>query len=116
MKKMLASLAMGCALVVGCSANQATSNVATMDEPARQACNSLTAVIQARSNGLLGPRELQAKIAEVYGLASSSSNPILRARAVAVFADATQLVSSGESGSLDADLAAMSQACSPTAN
>jgi hypothetical protein len=113
MRRLLACLALATALAPACSANQATSNVGTIDEPAQQACSALQAVIQARASGQLGPRELQAQIAQVYGLASTSTNPLLRARAVAVFADATQLVTAGESGSLDADLAAMSQACAP---
>jgi hypothetical protein len=99
------------ALLAACSANQATSNVAAMDAPARQACTDLQAVIQARSAGLLDPRELQGQIANVYAQASTSVNPLIRARAVALFADATQLASSGQAPSLDADLAALNQMC-----
>ena len=91
--------------------NQATSNVATLDPAARQACGNLKAIIQARSTGILDPRELQGEIAQVYAEASTSVNPIIRARAVALFADATQLAAGGQGGSLDADLAAMNQVC-----
>jgi hypothetical protein len=69
-------------------------------------------VIQARSTGLLDARELQGELGQVYAAASTSVNPIIRARAVALLADATQIASGGEGRSLDADLAALSQVCS----
>jgi hypothetical protein len=113
MRKFLTGTAVVIALVMSaCSANQATSNVGTMDDGAKRACADLRAVIQARSGGLLDARELQGEVAQVYAEASSSANPIIRARAVALFADATQMVSGAEGTSLDADLAAMDQACS----
>jgi hypothetical protein len=113
MRKILAGLAMTVALLpAACSVNQATSNVATLDAQARQACSDLKAVIQARSTGLLDARELQGQLAKVYASASTSVNPIIRARAVAVYADATQIASGGEGRSLDADLAALNQVCS----
>jgi hypothetical protein len=111
-RRFLAGLATAIALVPSaCSVNQATSNVGTLDAPARQACSDLKAVIQARSTGLLDARELQGELAQVYASASTSVNPIIRARAVAVLADATQIASGGEGRSLDADLAALNQLC-----
>jgi hypothetical protein len=113
MRRSLAGLAVAVALVsAACSVNQATSNVGTLDAPAKQACGDLKAVIQARSTGLLDAPELQGELAQVYASASTSVNPIIRARAVAVFADATQIASGGEGRSLDADLAALNQICS----
>jgi hypothetical protein len=113
MRRILCGLALAIALVpAGCSVNQATSNVGTLDLHAKQACRDLTAVIQARSTGLLDARELQGELAQVYASASASVNPIMRARAVAVLADATQIASGGEGRSLDADLAALNQLCS----
>jgi hypothetical protein len=116
MRKLLAATAvLGCIALAACSVNQATSNVGNMDEAATRACGDLKAVIQAKSTGALQARELQGEIAQVYAEASESANPIIKARAVAVFADATTLAMGGEPGSLDADLAAMDQACSGAA-
>jgi hypothetical protein len=113
MRRTLAALALVTALVpAACSVNQATSNVGTVDAPAKQACSDLTAVIQARSTGLLDARELQGELAQVVASASTSVNPIMRARAVAVLADASQIAAGGEGRSLDADLAALNQLCS----
>jgi hypothetical protein len=98
-------------LLVGCSANDATSNVANMDGPARQACGDLKEVVQARAAGSISARDLRDRLGRIYGEASNSANPVLRARAVALYGDATELVAGGESGSLDADLAAMNQEC-----
>jgi hypothetical protein len=113
MRSFLAGVALSMAVLSSaCSVNQATSNVATLDGPARQACSDLKAVIQARSTGLLDARELQGELAQVYASAATSVNPIIRARAVAVLADATQIAAGGEGRSLTADLAALNQACS----
>jgi hypothetical protein len=113
MRRSLYAAALASVLVLAgaCSVNQATSNVGTLDQPARQACGDLKAVIQARSTGILDARELQGEIAQVYAEASTSVNPIMRARAVALFTDATQLAAGGEAGSLDRDLQAMDQLC-----
>jgi hypothetical protein len=94
-----------------CSANDATSNVANMDGPARQACGDLRAVVQARASGSLSAQDLRDRLGRIYGEASNSANPILRARAVAIYGDATELAAGGDAGSLDADLAAMSKEC-----
>jgi len=102
----------GLLAAVACSANQATSNVATMDAPALQACRDLRAVIQARASGTLKPADLRARLSQVYTEAASSMNPIIKARAVAVFADATEIASGGEGRSLPGDLTAMLQTCS----
>ena len=84
MKNIALSLAfaIGIALSAGCSAGAATSNVATMDLGATRACAGLRLLVQARAG--LSPRDLQARIAQVYSDASASSNPIIRTRAVAL--------------------------------
>jgi len=115
MRRILSALALAAALSsAACSASQATSNVATMDAPALQACRGLRAVIQARAAGGLAVADLRSRLGQVYTEASSSVNPIIRARAVAVFADATEIASGGEGRSLTADMASMLQACSGT--
>ena len=110
-------LVAGLAVVVGllttaCSAGAATSDVATLDGPAQQACSDLRAVIQARSAGGLAVPDLRARLSKVYSEASASANPILRARAVALFTDATEIAIGGEGRTLAADLAAMEKECS----
>ena len=101
-------------LVAACSASQATSNVATLDAPALQACRDLRDVIQARAAGGLRAADLRSRLGQVYNEAAASVNPIIKARAVAVFADATEIASGGEGRSLTADMAAMLQTCSGT--
>lgn len=112
MKRLAMGLLLASALAAAaCSAREATSNVATLDAPARQACADLQVVIQARASGGLGVSDLRARLAQVYNEAIASVNPIIRARAVALYADATVMAAGGEGTSLNADLAAMNQAC-----
>ena len=115
MRGLLCAVAVAAALLVAaCSASQATSNVATLDAPALQACRDLRAVIQARAAGGLRAADLRSRLSQVYNEAAASVNPIIKARAVAVFADATEIASGGEGRSLTADMAAMLQTCSGT--
>jgi hypothetical protein len=60
----------------------------------------------------LSARDLRAKLGDVYAEAAASGNTLVKTRAVALYADATVLATGGEAPSLDADLAAMTQACS----
>jgi hypothetical protein len=99
-------------LAVACSVDEATSNVGTLDAPAVKACREVRAVIQARSAGGLATGDLRAQLAAAYDDAQASANPILRARAVALFVDATEIASGGEGHSLSSDLAAMDRTCS----
>ena len=101
-------------LVAACSASQATSNVATLDAPALQSCRDLRDVIQARAAGSLSTADLRSRLSQVYNEAASSVNPIIKAKAVALFADATEIASGGEGRSLTADMASMLQTCSGT--
>ena len=115
MRGLLCAVAVAAALLVAaCSASQATSNVATLDAPALQACRDLRDVIQARAAGGLRAADLRSRLGQVYNEAAASVNPIIKARAVAVFADATEIASGGEGRSLTADMAAMLQTCSGT--
>jgi hypothetical protein len=103
-----------CAVLVAgaCSVNEATSNVGTLDAPAVRACRTVRAVIQARAAGGIAAGELRAQLAAAYEDAQASANPVLRARAVALFADATEIASGGEGHSISTDLAAMDRTCS----
>src|SRR5438094_751099 len=71
----------------GCSANQATSNVATMDSAAAKACSELSQLRQERVS--LSARELRDRVGQIYTDASASANPIIKARAVVLYTDAT---------------------------
>lgn len=99
-------------LAGACSVNQATSNAGNMDEPARRACADLQAVIQAKASGAVDAASLLGELTQVASEASTSANPIFRARAIAVLSDASQIASGGEGRSLDADLASLNQLCS----
>lgn len=113
MTKSLATVVVVAALMgAACSASEATSNVGTLDASAVEACRELRLVMQARAGGRIQPADLRARLSQVYTKALSTANPIIRARAVAVFADATEIASGGEGRSLGADLEAMDQACS----
>jgi hypothetical protein len=69
-------------------------------------------VIEARATGGIASGDLRARLGAAYGDAQASANPIIRARAVALFADATEIASGGEGRSIASDLAAMDRACS----
>lgn len=103
-----------CASLLGgaCSASEATSNVGVLDPPAVRACDQVRAVIEARATGGIAPGDLSARLGAAYGDAQASANPIIRARAVALFADASEIASGGEGRSIASDLAAMDRACS----
>src|SRR5947209_363025 len=100
------------AFLVACSANDATSNVATLDGPATRACGDVRAVVQARASGTTRPTALRAKLQAAYNDAQTSVNPVIRARAVALLTDATEIATGGAGQSLAADLAAMETSCS----
>jgi hypothetical protein len=95
---------------VSCSSGEATGGLGVQDAAASQACAGLADVMRVRAG--LSARELRAKLGEIYTAASASDNTLVKTRAVALFADATVMATGGQSPSLDADLAAMTQACS----
>jgi hypothetical protein len=112
-RKTPVALTLCAALFAGaCSANEATSNVGTLDAPAVRACRAVRAVIQARAAGGVAAGELRTQLAAAYDDAQTSANPILRTRALALFVDATEIASGGEGRSLSSDLAAMDRTCS----
>jgi len=83
----------------------------TADQPAKTACTAFRDLQREEASGALATPALRAKLAEVYNDASTSSMPILRARAVALYADATVMATGGQAPSLAQDLASMAQAC-----
>jgi hypothetical protein len=103
-----------CASLLGgaCSAGEVTNNVGTLDAPAVRACDEVRTVIQARATGGIAPGDLRARLAEAYSQAQASTNPIIRTRAVALFADATEIASGDEGQTIASDLAAMDRTCS----
>jgi hypothetical protein len=92
-----------------CSVDDATSNVATLDASAVKACTELRD-LGARAS-TLSAREIRDRIGQVYADAQKSANPVLQARAVALYTDATYLAEGAPPGSFHADLAAMEAAC-----
>jgi hypothetical protein len=94
-----------------CSQSAKTAGIGTMDPPARRACAGLMRTLRDRTSGALSAIDLRSRVGAVYGDAQTSANPLIRARAVALFADATVMVSGGDAGRLDADLAAMNRVC-----
>ena len=94
---------------VACSANQATSNVGTMDDAGTRACAVLHTLAADRPH--LAPAEVKARVAEIYGSALASANPVLKAMAVALYSDVQSLGLAGVGGSLAQDVAAMQATC-----
>jgi hypothetical protein len=104
------------ALVAGlagasCSQSANTAGITAMDPPATRACAGLGVVLRDRAAGTLSAAALRGRIADINTDAQSSTNPLIRARAVALFADVTVMLTGGDAGRLDADLAAMNQLC-----
>jgi hypothetical protein len=97
--------------MTGCSAGTATDNVATMDTAAKKACDELRQV--GREQASLSPRDLRERVGQINNDAEASSNPIIRARAVALYTDATLMVEGSEPGSFNTDLAAFERTCQP---
>lgn len=98
-------------LVSGCSAGAASGGAAVADQGAERACAGLQELVAALTARTLGAAELRAKLGQVYNDALTSANPIVRARAVALFADATTMTTGGQAPTLSADLQAMTDAC-----
>jgi len=103
----------GASLAAACSSNAVTggTGVGVLDPAAQRACAGLQVVLQLRRSGA-SPAQLRERISVVYDDARQSSNAVMQARAVALFADATVLATGGEPGSLASDLAAMNAECS----
>jgi hypothetical protein len=115
MRGKISAVLIGLALAAAaCSAGEATGGVGTLDAAATRACSELEGIVQARAAGGLAPGDLRERIALVYQAAQGSSNPVIRARALSLFADSTTLAAGGEA-QLDSDLQDMRRACSGTA-
>lgn len=113
MERIAVTVALFAALVgASCSQSALTGGVTTMDPPASRACSGLSKVLKDRAAGSLSPLDLRSRLGAIYTDAQTSSNPLIRARAVALFADTTVMVTGGEAPRLDADLSAMNQVCS----
>ena len=107
----MAALGFALALILtGCSGGTETGGLGTLDDGASKACAGLQNVMANRAS--LPPDQLRERLGAVYQDAQSSSNAIIQARAVALYADATVMASGGEPGSLLRDLDAMQKACS----
>jgi hypothetical protein len=112
MHRVLVALALAAALLAsGCSVATATDNVGTFDGPARQACADAQALAQALSFGTVPPSDLRARASRIYQEAEASSNPILTARAVTLYADATSAAVGGQGVHVRADLQALAHMC-----
>jgi hypothetical protein len=105
------ALSVALAAAPACSPDGGTGT-GSLDEAASKACAEVKEITLARTTGRITPSDLRARVASAYEHASASSNPLVRARAVALYADATVLASGGQSPSLDSDLAAMAALCS----
>ena len=112
MTRILAALLLATSLLAACSSSQPVTALGTADAPAKRACAAFRDLQRQRAAGAMAAPALRAKLAEVYQNASTSSMPILRAQAVALYADATVIATGGEPGSLVQDIAAMAQTCS----
>lgn len=106
---MIISLVLTAATAVACSVGDATSNVATMDASARKACSELRD-LGARASSL-SAGEIRDRVGQVFADAQESSNPVLQARAVALYTDATYLAQGAQPGTFHSDLAAMEAEC-----
>jgi hypothetical protein len=114
MRRVSIAAVLACAAVLAgaaCSADGGTG-IGALDAPAAQACATIKEVSLARTAQRITVGDLRARLAEAYQLASASSNPLIRTRAVALYADATVLASGGQAPTLDSDLASMAALCS----
>lgn len=96
---------------VSCSQSSKTGGITAMDPSATRACAGLTRVLRDRAAATLSAADLRSRVGDINTDAQSSTNPLIRARAVALFADVTVMLTGGDAGKLDADLAAMNQVC-----
>jgi len=112
MRAVVATVSASLVLVLAaCSANEATSNVGTLDGPATQACREVRAVIRDRAARALDRTELRTRMLAVYNDAQSSENPVVRTKAAVLLTDATEMAAGDEGQSFPGDLASMQQTC-----
>ena len=92
------------------STEAVTGHVTTMDAAASKACDGIRLFALGRAG--LSSGEILARVATIYSDVQGSANPVIRARAVALYVDAEQMAEgAGPGGSFEADLAALQLAC-----
>jgi hypothetical protein len=98
-------------LLSACSVSAATDHVGTLDAHARQACADARAFAQELSAGSVSPAQVRERAGQIYQEAQASSNPILAAKAVALYADGTSAMMGGEGTHFRSDLEALTRTC-----
>jgi hypothetical protein len=112
MDRIVGAVALAVALLApACSVSGATDDIGTLDGPSSQACADAQSLAQAVSAGTVSPSEVQTRAARIDQEAQASANPILQAKAVALFVDSTSAAMGGQEVHLQADLQALSQTC-----
>jgi len=101
----------GSLLVSACAGGAANGGLGVQDAGAQQACAGVQQLVAAASGGAMGGRELRSALGQIYTAAQSSGNTLIKARALALYADATVMATGGQAPSLRDDLQAMHQAC-----
>lgn len=94
-----------------CSKSGLTSGAAAIDTPANRVCTQVKQLVEARASGTLSANDLRTKVSAIHNDAQTSDNPLIRARAVALYADATVEATGGLASNLDANLAALTNLC-----
>lgn len=111
MKRFGVIVALLAALAAACSKSDLSSGAGAIDGPANRVCTAVKQLVQARATGTLTPAQLRTQAGAINDDAQTSENPLIRARAVALFAEATVVAAGGTAPNLDADLAALSNLC-----
>jgi hypothetical protein len=93
-----------------CVSGGESGGLGVKDAGSQQACAGVqTITASART---MGAQQLRASLGQIYQAAMSSENALIKARALALYADATVMASGGQSPTLNDDLQEMTQACS----
>ena len=108
---LVAALATASIVASACSSGEATGGLGVQDAGAQQACAGVQQLAASVSGGSMKPRELRAELGQIYTAAQSSGNTLIKARALALYADATVMATGGQAPTLRDDLQAMHQAC-----
>jgi hypothetical protein len=89
----------------------ASGGIGVTDAGSERACAGVREIVASGQGGSLQPAQLRVSLGQIYADAQSSANTLIKARALALYADATVAASGGQAPSLRADLQAMNQAC-----
>ena len=98
-------------LLSACSVSAATDHIGTLDGHAVQACTDARTLAQAMSSGSVSPAPMRERAGQIYQEAQASSNPILAAKAAALYADSSSAMMGGEGTHLRSDLATLTRTC-----